>query len=314
MAGKPPRDDIDPFASSKERAGWSGTAQPVPPAPPLPPGSPGAAVPPPPLAYPSANPPPGGYVSPPSPPGTWGASNGKNWMGIVSLILGLTCFASGIIGAIFGHLGLSACARGEANNRGIALAGVIVNYVMLALGLVGLAITVAADSDSPSSIPTHSSGFATQGTDSPETVATDDLATHPLDPAQTKASYWYDLTIGDCITSMYAEEQPVEGEYLFVDPTVLPCDEVHYGEVYAIAGIGGFEPPSDATFEAHRQQLCEGRAFEEYVGVSDYYESSIYYDVLYPNDSAWKDGGREMVCVLYEEDETTLGTLRGSGL
>jgi hypothetical protein len=235
-------------------------------------------------------------------------------MGILSLIFGLTCVASGLIGAIFGHLGLAACARGEANNRGIALAGVIVNYVMLALGLVGLAISVAADSDSPSSTPTRTSGFATEGPGSTETGGTDDLASHPLDTTVTRSAYWYDLTIGDCITTMYAEEQPTEGEYLFVDPTVLPCDESHYGEVYAVAEIGGVEPPSDATFAAHRQQLCEGSAFEDYVGVSDYFESSIYYDVLYPNDTAWKDGGREIVCVLYEEDESTVGSLRGSGL
>jgi hypothetical protein len=234
-------------------------------------------------------------------------------MGILSLIFGLTCVASGLIGAIFGHLGLAACARGEANNRGIALAGVIVNYVMLVLTLVGLAFVVAADSDSPSSIPTHTSGFATQGTEATETSGTDDLASHPLDTTLTTSYDWYGLTVGDCITTFYSEETSEDGEFLFVDPTVVPCSEPHYGEVYALAGIGGVAPPSDATFEAHRRQLCEGFAFEDYVGVSDYYESAIYYDTLYPNDSGWKDGFREMVCVLAEDGGITSGSLKGSG-
>jgi len=320
MGARPPRDDSDPFASPKGRAGWSGTAQPPPPGPPLPPGSPGGAVPPPPVSIPSPPPPSGypsagGYSSPPPPPsGGWGASDGKNWMGILSLVLGCTCVASGLIGAIFGHLGLAACKRGEANNPGIALAGVIVNYAVIGLAVIGISIYVAGGGSSPSSTPTHTSGFATQGTEATQTPESDDLASHPLDTTLSVSRYWYDLTVGDCVTNFYSDEEPVDGNYLYEDPTIVPCSEPHYGEVYALAGIGGVEPPSDETFQTHLEQLCQGSAFATYVGVSDYFESEIYYDVLYPSDLAWEDGGREMVCLLVEEDETTIGSLRGSGL
>ncbi len=126
--------------------------------------------------------------------------------------------------------------------------------------------------------------------------------------------YWYDLRVGDCVTDYYPDEEPVDGNYLYEVPTIVPCSEPHYGEVYALAGIGGIEPPSDDTFQAHLDQLCEGPAFTDYVGVSSYYASEIYYSVLYPSDPAWEEGGRELVCLLVEEDEVTIGSLKGSGL
>jgi hypothetical protein len=268
-------------------------------------------IPPPSSAYPIAYPSAGGFSSPAPPPGAWGASNAKNWMGIVSLVLG--CVGGGVLGVIFGHMGLAACRRGEANNRGLALAGLILNYAMIGVVVLVLVIAGIVGSVESSSTPTQTSGFATQGTEATRVSDAADLASHPLDTTLTVSDFWYGLTFGDCITSFYSEEDLAEGNFVFVEPEMVPCSEPHFGEVYALAGIGGAEPPSDATFEAHYVQLCEGPAFDAYVGVSDYYESSIYYDVLYPDDSSWKDGGREMACVLVEESESTIGSLKGSG-
>lgn len=114
---------------------------------PYPPGAPGpgyGAV-----AYPPA--PPAGYMyaSP------YGAQNtSKNWMGITSLILSLLTLVFGftcIGGIIFGHMGLSAAKRGEANNRGLSLAGVITGWAFLGLGILfiaAVAIAVANDTSS----------------------------------------------------------------------------------------------------------------------------------------------------------------------
>lgn len=340
MATKSRGDENDPFANQGGRASWSGTAQPPPPGPPLPPGSPGAMpdlpfaptpIPPaPPLppasagSAPIATPPgahgypapsAGGTMYPPPPPSSsWGASSAKNWMGITSLVMGVTCIFAGLLGAIFGHMGLAACRRGEANNRGLALAGLIVNYSIIGLGLVGLAVTVATGDDGRSATPTHTSGFATQSAEPTADPASDAAASHPLDSSLAISRYWYDLAVGNCISNFYAAEPDASGEYPFVDPVIVPCSEPHYGEVYALALIGGTEPPNDAVFQAHMAQLCEGSAFEAYVGVSDYFSSALYYDTLYPNPAAWKDGGNEMVCVLIDESGATVGSLKNSGL
>ena len=73
------------------------------------------------------------------------ANTSKNWMGIVALVLSLLTPAfviTFIPGIVFGHLGLSAVKRGEANNRGLALAGVIIGWVFAGLGLLFVVFAV----------------------------------------------------------------------------------------------------------------------------------------------------------------------------
>lgn len=65
----------------------------------------------------------------------------KNWMGIVALVASLSTIITGIgciIGIVFGHLALSAIKKGEADNRGLALGGLITGYVLLGLGLLAV--------------------------------------------------------------------------------------------------------------------------------------------------------------------------------
>ncbi|WP_297081474.1 DUF4190 domain-containing protein [uncultured Demequina sp.] len=72
-------------------------------------------------------------------PGTYRAGTQKNWMGIISLVLslvGLLTWFTAIPGIVFGHLGLAAAKRGEANNRGLSLGGLITGYVVLVLGIL----------------------------------------------------------------------------------------------------------------------------------------------------------------------------------
>lgn len=83
------------------------------------------------------------YTQPPAAAGT----TDKNWMGITSLILSLAGLFTGITaiaGIVFGHLSLSAVKRGEADNRGVGLAGLITGYVITALGIIGLILFVVA--------------------------------------------------------------------------------------------------------------------------------------------------------------------------
>ncbi|PKQ17879.1 MAG: hypothetical protein CVT68_06210 [Actinobacteria bacterium HGW-Actinobacteria-8] len=94
--------------------------------------------------------PPVGYAQ--VPPPYYGApvSTEKDWMGITSLVLSLATLVTGftwIGGIIFGHLGLAAARRGEASNRGMALAGTIIGWVfggLAILAIVGFILFIAA--------------------------------------------------------------------------------------------------------------------------------------------------------------------------
>ncbi|WP_062069145.1 DUF4190 domain-containing protein [Demequina sediminicola] len=95
------------------------------------------------------------YPGQASPPPAYGApqygqqqpykdpATAKNWMNITSLILSLSSLLVGITlipGIIFGHLGRSAAKKGEANNGGLGLAGLVVGYVFLALSIIALIV------------------------------------------------------------------------------------------------------------------------------------------------------------------------------
>lgn len=91
---------------------------------------------------------PGGYPAPPqygSAPGYgggYGQSYPKNSLGVWALVLGivslvLQCyFLTGIPAVIVGNKARKAAAAGEANNGGMALAGVILGWIGIALGVL----------------------------------------------------------------------------------------------------------------------------------------------------------------------------------
>lgn len=93
-------------------------------------------------------PPPGGGTPPPPPPGSVpGAASlyPKNWMGITALIAGIVgfllicCGGLGFLPAVgavvLGILGRKAAQEGEANNSGMAMAGLILGAASLLLNL-----------------------------------------------------------------------------------------------------------------------------------------------------------------------------------
>jgi len=107
-----------------------------------PPPYPGAGTP----QYPSAAPygsAQGGYAQPG--PG-YGAAYPKNGLAVWSLVLGivsfvLSCgFLTGIPAVIVGNNAKKAVARGEANNGGMATAGIILGWIAIVLSVLGLVL------------------------------------------------------------------------------------------------------------------------------------------------------------------------------
>lgn len=115
-----------------------------------PPGPP----PPNPYSYPPG-PYPGGYPPPPPPYGDYypGAPVApRNGLGIAALVVAIIALVAsfsiaggvvlGIVAVILGFMGRSRVSRGEANNGGVALAGIILGAVAIVVGLAFIAIWV----------------------------------------------------------------------------------------------------------------------------------------------------------------------------
>ena len=58
------------------------------------------------------------------------------------------------------------------------------------------------------------------------------------------------------------------------------------------------------------EEFC-AEAFAEFVGV-DYNESELEINLLYPTGESWAEGDRELVCLVYDPEGPTVGTLAGA--
>lgn len=115
---------------------------------------------PPPPVYPSAPyPPPPAY---PSPYPFYGApyapytaplparARGTNGFAIASLVCGVLGLCAGLVGAlpaiVFGHVALSQIKRGEGTEegRGLAIAGLVMGYLILAVGALWIVFVVVS--------------------------------------------------------------------------------------------------------------------------------------------------------------------------
>ena len=63
---------------------------------------------------------------------------------VLSLVGFATCGVTAIVGVIFGHIAMGKIKRGEEDGRGMALAGVIIGYVVIAGWLLYAAIIIIA--------------------------------------------------------------------------------------------------------------------------------------------------------------------------
>ncbi|GAB2866021.1 DUF4190 domain-containing protein [Lentzea nigeriaca] len=63
---------------------------------------------------------------------------------VLSLVGFATCGVTSIAGVIFGHIAMGRIKRGEEDGRGMALAGVIIGYVVIAGWLIYLAVIIIA--------------------------------------------------------------------------------------------------------------------------------------------------------------------------
>lgn len=128
----------DPFSTPPQGSQPAGT--PGYGAPGQPPGQPGYGAP----------PPSGGYGAPP--PGSGAAP--RNGLGIAALVLGLLALFSswtvvggilfGLLAIVLGIIGRGRAKRGEANNGGLALAGIILGALglLISIGIIALGVSL----------------------------------------------------------------------------------------------------------------------------------------------------------------------------
>ncbi len=192
------------------------------------------------------------------------ASTAKNWMGITSLALG--CAGGGLLGLGFGLAGMRAAKRGEATNRTMAMWGAILNVAVPAVVVGAFALA---------------SVFG-------------DLADEDLVKGDQ-------LTVGECIEEPRTNSSgELSSEYL----TRVPCEELHWAQVYSRAAYSGSEYPGDDEMIAIADEICIKDAA---VARIDPALPDWYYTALMPTRESFAQADRTVICLVTDEDEELTG-------
>ena len=121
----------------------------------------------------------------------------------------------------------------------------------------------------------------------------------------------FELLPGDCMTP------PEQVSTSVGTVRVVPCNEPHTQEVYALLEFGELEEgaddfPGDDGVEAFAQSACL-EPFVDFVGV-DYVDSSLFITFLVPTVQSWtEEGDREIVCIAQTAGEPLTESVEESG-
>lgn len=116
----------------------------------------------------------------------------------------------------------------------------------------------------------------------------------------------FDLEIGQCFDDPDSFDE-------VANVAIVDCAEPHDNEVYYLFDLAGGDFPGDAGLGDSAVDGCLDQ-FDGYVGV-DYASSVLDIRYLIPTAETWRDGDREVVCILYQLDNGELtGSMRGAGV
>lgn len=242
------------------------------------------------------------YGSPPGapPPGT-------NGLAIAALVLSLagiaTCGVTSILGVILGVVALSQIKQRPQDGRGMALAGVWIGGVLIALWGIYYALMIAnvvtffrtVDNEFPSHYPSSSYSGPAQPSDNADASGID-----PRDPLASVPDLDLKGNIeGDCLDVTY------DGSTYGVGP--VACSQMHDAEVFAEVSLPPTTHVYDVSTAAHT--ACASR-FTTFVG-RDPDTVDVPMNFYAPTQEAWEGGDHRALCVVSHPAGETNMSMRG---
>jgi hypothetical protein len=179
--------------------------------------------------------------------------------------------------------------------------------VVLSVAMLGLVAAGCGDDgggleelvESQVGVPSDSS----VGSEDPAGSSAPPTSSAPVEAEDTSV---FTLELGQCF-----DDEVIEGEVQEVP--IVPCDQPHDNEVYAIFDLeGGSAYPGDDVVQQQAGEGCLAE-FEPFVGL-DYQSSVLDASFLSPTEQGWVElGDREVVCYVFRVDlQKVTGTLRGT--
>lgn len=117
----------------------------------------------------------------------------------------------------------------------------------------------------------------------------------------------FSIRVGDCFNDTGAIEEEVDSL-----PGV-PCSQPHDNETYAVFDVSHTAYPGGEGMAEIADHTCLER-FESFAGI-DYQSSTLEIMTLYPTLESWNQSDREVICAVYDMDESKLeGSVRSMAL
>ncbi|MFF5449371.1 DUF4190 domain-containing protein [Streptomyces sp. NPDC012888] len=240
-------------------------------------------------SYPQPYPPSGPYGGQ---PGWYPPPKKTNALAIVAFVMALVC-AVPTVPLILGVIALSQIrSRGE-NGRGLAIAAVVVHGVTLVFYVLVLVLGLSgALDDGPPARRDTTGGITAPGSSDVE-----------------------DIRKGDCFNTDddLTEYQDQDGGRAAMSVRVVPCDQPHEGEAYAVFDLADGAYPGTDKVVAIAEERCGGKALTDYVGDAANLSEDLEVYYYYPQPGTWVLGDREVTCFLGNVDGSTTGSARGTG-
>lgn len=114
------------------------------------------------------------------------------------------------------------------------------------------------------------------------------------------------VEVGDCV-----EISALQGEEINDVPTV-DCAQEHDGQVAVSHQMPDGDYPSEQEWQDVIGDMCVS-GFEAFVGTA-YEDSTLEIYDLSPTEDSWDAGDRQVLCLVYLEDDTTTQSFEDSGL
>ncbi len=130
-----------------------------------------------------------------------------------------------------------------------------------------------------------------------------DTSPTPSDPTVGTDTDAFAIAVGDCLN-----DGNLDGEVTTV-PTI-DCAQPHDSEAYASILIEDGPYPGEDAILAQADADCQ-TAFNDFAGIN-YDQSALDFSYYYPTEGSWGSGDREILCLIYEFDVKTTGSLSGA--
>ncbi|MFF1414505.1 septum formation family protein [Streptomyces sp. NPDC058289] len=130
-------------------------------------------------------------------------------------------------------------------------------------------------------------------------------------PASTDVD---DIKVGDCFNSNDdLKDYQGEGTEAPLTVDVVPCDQPHQSEAYAVFNLEDGPYPGEKKIASIADEKCSGKALTDYVGANAKLPETVTIYDYYPQSGNWVLDDRAITCFLADTNGKSTGSFRATG-